>query len=92
MDITNINTALEPLFEILGIDPLSFHYDENSASLISDTSYTDNESDPQEYYIVIKFNNNIGTIMQGYTDGINFYDTKFLGRLVNNNDKWEGIF
>ncbi len=89
----NINTnslddAVKPFFKQLNIDPIEFIYDEKTNRYISKESFSYDDNDPEAYYVVIKMNNNCGTVVIGTSDGIKFNEREFLGQITYNKGKW----
>ena len=88
MNTTNFKETMKIFFDELGIDPIDFEYDNELNYFISVTSFINSEDDPQEYYIVVKIVHDCGTVVVGYTDGIQFYELKTLGQIVFEDGKW----
>ena len=85
---TNINEAMKPFFDQLGIDPIDFNYVENKKRFISTEAFYNNDSDPEAYYVVVKLIGNSGTVVIGTSDGIKFVETETLGQIYFDGSHW----
>lgn len=85
---TNINTAMQPIFDKLQVNPVDFKYFEKLNKFISAESIN-LYGDSANYVIVININNNIGTVLLGTTDGVTFHETSLLGQIVLKNNEWK---
>lgn len=83
-----LNEVMKPFFDELNIDPIEFNYNNNE--YISKESFSLDENE-EDFYMVIKLYNNIGTVIIGQTDGIRFFKDRTLGQIVYNGSGWENI-
>ena len=90
MNETNFINAMKPFFDKLDINELSFHYNEELNSFISDQTFV-YEDEPIEFMMVVKIFKNIGTVVIGQSDGINFIEYKTIGQIEFVNEKWENM-
>ncbi len=85
---TNINEAMKPYFDQLGIDPIEFDYDDTKKKFISKDSFVYDVNDPEAYFIVVKISGNIGTVIIGTSDGVRFIEDEILGLIQYEGDHW----
>lgn len=85
---TNVIEAMKPYFDELGIDPIEFNYIVDKNRFISKKSFQNENDDPEAYYIVIKINDNIGTVVTGVSDGIKFDEVDVLGQIGFDGQNW----
>ena len=57
----------------------------------SKESFQNSSDNPEAYYVVIKINNNIGTVVIGTSDGIRFDETDVLGQIMLVGQWWVSI-
>lgn len=81
MHSTNIKEVLKPFFTRLGIDPIDFAFNEATNEFVSKNSFSDADDSPEAYYIVVKLENDIGTVNIGISDGLGFDITETLGEI-----------
>lgn len=86
--MNNFNEVMTTFFNQLGIDPIEFNYNEKTKKYITTESFTNEDDDPEAYYMVVKMNENIGTVVIGTSDGIKFSETEMLGQIRNDNGVW----
>ena len=90
MNFNNFNEAMSTFFDRLKINPIEFElYSKNR--LISKQPFTYNDNDPEDYYIVVKLYDNIGTVVTGTANGPKFVEYETLGQIEFNNDKWVNV-
>lgn len=89
--MNNLNEAMQLFFDELNIDPIEFNYIEDQNLYISKNSFSYDDSELMEYYIVIKVFNNIGTVSIGQSDGITYNEYKTLGQIMYDGSKWINI-
>lgn len=86
--MNNFNDVMKLYFDQLEIDPIEFIYNEKTNKYITSKSFQNNEDDPEAYYLVVRMINNVGNVLIGTSDGINFTEIEMLGQIMIQDDRW----
>lgn len=86
----NFNKAMVIFFDKLNIDPIEFKI-YNKEKLISKKPFIYDDNDSDDYYIVVKIYNNIGTVSIGISNGPKFIECEVLGQIEFRDNKWVNV-